>query len=246
VSAELPELERLLSDAAERHYARPAGRLRLPWVRAVLPAIGVLAAIGAAVVVLVHPGQVSDERAVVAGPARISDRLGAAFGVFARPERSRSALETELLSRRYLDRALDKRKPRTSWLLYGDSRGGVVAVVGTGRESSQEAVCLFVLHEHSSGGGCTTVTDLLARRDPYIAWGTQQGIGNILYALVRDDVASVEVKTAGGTTQEVPIANNLAYVASPRAICSLHSTNRDGTDSTFIVADPFGSRDDCR
>jgi hypothetical protein len=155
-------------------------------------------------------------------------------------------LETELLSRRYLDHSLDKRKPRSSWLLHGDSRGGVVAVVGTERESSQEAVCVFDIHEHASGGGCTTVTDLLARRDPYIAWGTQQGIGNILYALVRDDVASVEVKTADGTTQDLPIANNLAYVDSPRAICSLHWTNRDGTHGTFIVADPFGSRGDCR
>jgi hypothetical protein len=188
----------------------------------------------------------SDERAVSPAPARAAGPLDDAFGVFARPERSASALETRLLGRRFINDFLDKDKPKTSRLLYQEGDTGVVAVVGTAPDTSTPTVCLFDVHGASSGGGCVSVSDLLARRDPYVATGTQQGVGDIVWALVRDDVASVTVKTAGQAAHDVPVTNNLAFVDSPHAICSIRWTNRDGTTGTRTVSDPFGSRPDCR
>lgn len=126
----------------------------------------------------------------------------------------------------------------------GDS--GVVAVVGAAPHTSTPTVCLIEERNAAGGVGCISVRELLARRDLYISTGFRQGVGDIVYALVRDDVASVTVKTAGRPAYDVPITNNLAYVESPHAICSIRWTNRDGTTGTRTVSDPLGSRPDCK
>jgi hypothetical protein len=102
MSTELPELERLLSDAAQRRYGRRARSRRR--VRGWLVPAAVLALLCVAAVIVARQPSGSDERTV--GPRRAprAETLGEAYGVFAKPQsRSHPRLQLGIEPEHFLD-----------------------------------------------------------------------------------------------------------------------------------------------
>jgi hypothetical protein len=224
MSAELPQLERLIADAAERHYGGRR-RLRVPAPRLSLVA-GLVAAAAAVVLAIAIFPLSSDEQVAQPRPSDPAvDELAASYGVFA-GERTVSDLEQAALD----DHAdfLDLSKPVTTRLLRRFDDGGIVAVVGSTQTDPKTAVCLWIQRSESGGGSCGFVSELLATKDPSFTFGSIGRYTNEIMALVPDSITSVRIDLKGGTTEAVPIKSNLAYTTADEPICRVTWTTADG------------------
>lgn len=223
MSAELPQLERLIADAAERHYG---GRRRwhLPAPR--LSLVAGLAAAAAAVVlaIAIFPLR-SDEQTAPRPAGDAAAELAARYSVFAGAH-APSKLETAALD----DHAdvLDLGKPVTTRVLRRFSDGGIVAVVGTTRTRAETAVCLWMQRESSGSGTCALARQLLASRRPWFGFGSVGQYTNEVTALVPDDIKAVQIELKSGEIRDVQIENNLAYAAAREPICRADWTTADG------------------
>jgi len=221
MSAELPQLERLIADAAERHYGGRR-RLRVPSPRLSLVA-GLVAAAAVVLAIAILPLR-SDEQSA-SPPAAPTSELAAQYGVFA-GERAPTDLERTALD----DHAdfLDLSKPVTTRLLRRFDDGGIVAVVGTTKTDPKAAVCLWVQRSASGGGSCDFVSELLGTKEPSFTFGSIGRYTNEIIALVPDTIRSVRVDLKGGMRRRVPIENNLAYATTGEPICRVTWTSADG------------------
>jgi len=241
MSVELPRLEQLLADAAERHYGPRRARLHLPLVRVVIGLAAAAAAVALAIAVL--PLR-TDERAATP-PAVVPAPLTRAYHVFAGPQPRMSALERRVAAE-YGQRILDPSRPVSTRLLRRFSDGGVVAVAGTATGRHEPAVCLFEDRARESGGGCMDVDTLLGERKPWVEFRSFDNVGNTANVLVPDDVTSVRLVIDGGSSRELRIVDNFAYGASKRLICRVTWTTRDGhTGHQRDVPDSFGPKPSC-
>jgi hypothetical protein len=240
MSAELPGLERLLADAAERHYSRRRPRLWLPRPAVVAPLV-VAAAVVVALAIAVFPLG-SDEQA--ATPPRTSDDpaapLADRYSVFARPEEHRRTVGVDVLEshRDYLDMT----RGYSSWVLRETAEGQIVALAGTAR-NGDPTLCLWEADENGGTGACTGMAQLLSDRDPWVQTGFVAGTGYLFTALVPDDVTSLSIELKGGAAQEVPIENSLAEAITDRPVCQVSWTSSDGTGTSesgggFGAAEP--------
>jgi hypothetical protein len=220
MSAELPQLERLIADAAERHYGRRRLRVRAPRLSLVAGFAAAAAAIALAIVIL--PIR-SDERSA-SPPSDPAAELAPTFSVFA-SEPARSRLEAEAVQDQRL--VLDLRKPVSTRLLRQHDGQGVVVVIGTTTTKPGKAVCLWERTKRGGGSSCAEASTLVAGR-PWFVYG---GIGrtpNEIRALVPDDVITLQAELKNGKTREVPVAKNLAYVTTDQPICWVNWTTADG------------------
>jgi hypothetical protein len=220
MSAELPALERLLSDAAERHYGRRRFPLRTPRLRVVAGLAGAAAAVALAIAILPMS---SDERAAQprSDPAA---QLAGLYSVFAGTHTA-TPLETAALDDQ--GDILDLSKPVTTRLLRRFPHGGVVALVGTTKRS-EPAVCVSVQRKTTGGGGCSLVADLLEDDAPGFTFGSIGRYTNEISALVSDKITSVRIELKSGATRELPLDNNLAYASADEPICRVSWTTADG------------------
>lgn len=222
MSAELPELERLIADAAERHYGGRR-RLRLPAPRLSLVA-GLVAAAAAVVLVIAIFPLGSDERAATPAPENPASALAQQYGIFAHGQdvspRAYQIAEDQL-------HALDPKRPVVVRMLRSFPNGGIVAVAGTGPKG-ETAVCLSEMRKHSGGGACTDVSDLPADNSPWFVFGVPGSSDSNVTAFVPDDVASVRMELKSGATRNVPIDNNFAYAKAGETVCAVSWTTEDG------------------
>jgi hypothetical protein len=221
MSAELPQLERLIADAAERHYG---GRrwLHVPVPRLSLVA-GLVVATAAVVLAIAILPLRSDEQSAQP-PADLAAQLAKRYSVFAGTQ-TPTKLEDRALSE--LGTLVDRREPTTTRLLRRFATGGgVVGTVGT--SAGRPAVCVTVTRPTSGGSSCERLATAVSSRGPSFIWG---GIGrspNEVIALVPDDVTSVRIDVEGGATHELSLANNFAYRAGGQPICRVTWTFADG------------------
>ena len=221
MSAELPQLERLIADAAERHYGARR-RWRLPAPRLSLVAGLVAAAAAVLLAVVIFPLR-SDERPATP-PTNLAAELAQRYSVFAgTPAPSR--LETAAL--RDTQDAFDGRQPVTTRLLRRFPGGGFVVMAGTTKQG-EPALCVWEQERSGGAGGCQNLSDVPAAA-PWFAYG--DGIGpatDQIVALVPDVVTSFEMKLKDGSTEKVPVQRNLAYVRAGQPICRVTWTTADG------------------
>jgi len=219
MSAELPELERLIADAAERHYG---GRRRwLPTPRLSLVA-GVVAAAAAVVLAIAIFPLDSDERSAsprIDPTAKVAQR----YGIFARGQdvdpKAYEIAQDQMQS-------LDSGSPVAVRVLKRFDDGALVVVAGTSLQG-EPALCFSEERAQSGGGGCSNVSDL-PRSEPWFLYGVP-GVGdNTIAALVPDTVESLRVVLRSGATRNVPIENNLAYGTADETICAVGWTTEDG------------------
>ena len=222
MSAELPALERLLADAAQRHYgARRRWRMPLPRPALVL---GLVAAAGAVVLAIAILPVRSDEHAA-APPSNPAVRLADSYSVFAGTH-APTALETTALDD--YRQVLDLSKPVTTRLLRRFPDGGVVALVGTTKTTRRAGVCLWLQRKDGSGGSCSYVSDLLKQAPPSFSFGGFAREANEILGLVPDAVTSVRIDLKSGARRDVRIANNLAYALVDEPVCRVTWTTADG------------------
>jgi hypothetical protein len=222
MSAELPQLERLIADAAERHYA---GRrwLHVPVPRLSLVA-GLVVATAAVVLAIALLPLRSDEQSANP-PADPTGALAEHYGIFANGQDvgpREYALAADQL------RALDSSKPVAIRVLRSLPGGGIVAIAGTGPKG-QPAVCLSEQHKHVGGGGCKDVSDLVREQRPWFTFGVPGQIDTAVTALVPDEITSVRMELESGATRTVPIKNNLAYASAGETVCAVSWTKTDGS-----------------
>jgi hypothetical protein len=221
MSAELPQLERLIADAAERHYGARR-RWRLPAPRLSLVA-GLVAAAAAVVLAIAILPIRSDEQSA-SPPADPAKALAERYSVFAgAPAPTR--LEGKAVED--MQGTLDISKPVTTRQLRRFDGGGFVVLAGTAK-SGGSAVCFWEQETSGGSAGCQDLTDVPTAA-PWFGYGS--GIGpetDQIVALVPDAVTSFEMKLKDGTTEAVPIKNNLAYVRAGQPICRVTWTTADG------------------
>jgi hypothetical protein len=236
MSAELPGLERLLADAAERHYGRRRPRLWLPRPAVVAPLA--VAALVVALAIAVFPLG-SDEQA--ATPPRTDDPaapLADSYGVFADQENRESVAVVVLEA--YKD-VFDSAHPVSTWPLRTTGTSSVVALAGTGRDG-EPTLCLWRGNKQGDSVGCTHIGELVSSSDPWAQIGFQPGIGHTFTALVPDDVTLVRIELKGGASRDLEIANNLAYATSDQPICGYRWKTSDG-DAGAVGGGTFGGID---
>ena len=221
MSAELPELERLIADAAERHYGGRR-RLRLPAPRLSLVA-GLVAAAAAAVLAIAIFPLGSDERAATPGTENPAAAAAEVYGIFAHGQdvgpRAYEIAEDQL-------QVLDPKRPVAVRMLRTFEGGGMVAVAGTGPDG-KPAVCFSEQRGHAGGGGCSDVDDL-PRNAPWFLYGVPGAGDNTIAALVPDRIESMRMELTSGATRNVPIEKNLAYGKAGETICAVNWTTEDG------------------
>jgi hypothetical protein len=219
MSVELPALEQLLADAAQRHYGGRRSRLRWPRPALVTGLVAAAAAVALAIAVL--PIRLHDNSGSPAGDP--VDRL---YSVFARPEPHRSALERRVIAGQSL---VEPGSPIKSRLLRRfDDGGGIVALVGKSLDMRGRTLCLYVEHKTTGGGGCADLSRLLAKRRPWFTFGTFGRTQKEVVALVPDDIRSVRIKLKSGATRDIRIESNLAYVVAGERVCRVEWTAIDG------------------
>jgi hypothetical protein len=220
MSVELPRLEQLLADAAERHYGPRRARVRLPRLRV---AIGVAVAAAAVVLAVVFLPLPTDERA--AGPRRDpADAVADHFSVFAHGQAPNAAAMAIADNQR---RALDPRKSVEARLLKRFPGGGIVALAGASRQG-EPSVCLTEMHRGGGGGGCITLANLLRERGPWFTFGVPGQTDDAVTALVPDNIAAMRMRLKSGATRPVPVTDNLAYARAGETVCEVTWTTADG------------------
>jgi hypothetical protein len=221
MSAELPQLERLIADAAERHYGARR-RWRLPAPRLSMVAGLVAAAAAVVLAVVIFPLR-SDERPA-SPPAAPTEALAQRYSVFAGAH-TPSRLETKAVQD--MQGTLDASKPVTTRQLRRFDGGGFVVVAGTAK-SGDAAVCFWEQETSGGSAGCQDLADVPVAA-PWFGYGG--GIGpetDQIVALVPDAVTAFDMELKDGTTEAVPIKNNLAYVRAGQPICRVTWTTADG------------------
>jgi hypothetical protein len=220
MSAELPELERLIADAAERHYG---GRRRwLPTPRLSLVAGVVVAAAAVVLAIAIFPLD-SDEQAASPAIDNPAAELGKRYAIFARGQdvgaRAYAVAEDQL-------RSLAPQTPVAVRMLRSSPSGDMVAVAGTGPEG-KPALCFAEQTSHSGGGGCIDVADLPSD-EPWFVYGVPGARESVVTAIVPDAVQSVRMELESGATRNVPIENNLAYAKAGKTVCAVSWTTDEG------------------
>jgi len=220
MSAELPQLEQLITDAAERHYGGRRRR-RLPSPRLSLVA-GVIAAAAAVVLAIAILPLDSDEQS--ASPRTDpTTAVGQRYGIFARGQdvdpKAYEIAHDQMQS-------LDSGKPVAVRVLKRFDDGAMVVVAGTSLQG-HPALCFSEERAQSGGGGCSDVADL-PRDDPWFPYGVPGVDDTTVTALVPDNVESLRLVLRNGTTRNVPIENNLAYGTADETICAVGWTTKDG------------------
>jgi hypothetical protein len=221
MSAELPQLERLIADAAERHYgARRRWRLRAPRLSLVAGFVAAAAAIALAIAIL--PIR-SDEQSA-SPPTNLESLLAQRFSVF-KGTPAPTRLEGQAVED--MQGTLDTSKPVTTRLLRRFPGGGFVVLAGAG-PNGKAAVCFWEQETSGGSGGCGDYDDVPVAA-PWFGYGS--GIGpetDQIVALVPDVVTSFEMELKDGSTEEVPVEKNLAYVRAGQPICRVTWTTADG------------------
>jgi hypothetical protein len=220
MSAELPQLEQLIADAAERHYGSRR-RWRLPSPRLSLVA-GVVAAAAAVVLAIAIFPLGSDERSAAGSRTHPTTEVAQRYGIFARGQdpgpRAFETAEDQL-------RSLDPKQPVAVRTLRRFDDGAIVVVAGTS-PAGEPALCFAEERAQSGGGGCSNVADL-PRNEPWFPYGVPGVDDNTITAVVPDSVESVRIVLRNGTTRNVPIENNLAYETADQTICAVGWTTED-------------------
>lgn len=229
MTGELPELERLLMDAAERRYGttRSGFRARIRPLTPTWRLVASLAALATFAIVLASTFSLTrddegsgGDRGSVPG----ANRLATAYGVFAETEASLEGFDP---SDPVMGTPIDSAKALTSKTLYERDGVRIYATVGVSRASGRDIICLARRSTDTESGSCANVDDLLAKTEPHFGFGMDVG-EQFAWALVRDDMSSVRAVFDDGTSEDVPIADNVAYVQAPRTICRLTWLNRNG------------------
>ncbi|HEX5619462.1 MAG TPA: hypothetical protein VFX51_13645 [Solirubrobacteraceae bacterium] len=221
MSAELPQLERLIADAAERHYGGRR-RFRVPAPRLSLVA-GLVAAAAAVVLAIAILPLDSDEQSA-APPGNPAKALAGRYSVFA-GEHTPSRLESQAVQD--MDGSLDTRQPVATRLLRRFHDGGFVVVAGT-TKGGAEALCVWEQETSGGSAGCQDLADVPTTA-PWFAYGN--GIGpdtDQIVALVPDAVVYMKMTLKDGSSRIVPVRNNLAYIHAGLPICSVTWTFADG------------------
>jgi hypothetical protein len=217
MSAELPELERLIADAAERHYsARRPWRLPAPRLSLVAGLVAAAAAVVLAIVIL--PLRSDEQSASPPGVANPAAPLAKRYAIFARGQQDVGARAFAIAEDQL--RALAPQTPVAVRMLRSFDDGGIVAAAGTSRIGGEPAVCLSEQHTHTGGGGCIDVADLPAD-EPWFTFGVPGHSDTTVTALVPDAVTAMSMELASGATRNVPIENNLAYARAGETVCSV-------------------------
>jgi hypothetical protein len=220
MSAELPQLERLLADAAERHYRRR--RVRMPRPR--LSVVAGLAAAAAAVVLAIAIFPLRSDEQSARPAADPPAALAAQYSVFAR-EHAPGALEAAAIDDHR--NVFNLSEPVSTRLLRRFRGGGVVALVGTTKVKPAPAVCLWEQDKDLGGGSCQHLSDVLRER-PWFAYGRIGRSPNEIRALVPDAVTELRMELKDGSVRDVPVENNLAYTTAGQPICRVTWTTADG------------------
>jgi len=219
MSAELPQLERLIADAAERHYG---ARRRVPTPRLSLVAGLVAAAAAVVLAIAIFPLR-SDEQpaAPPTDPAKGLAKRYSVFGGSPKPSRLEATAVQDMQG------TLDTQKPVTTRLLRRFHDGGFVVLAGTTKHGTA-ALCVW--EQKSSGGsaGCQDLSDVPVA-DPWFAYG--DGVGpntDQIVALVPDAVVYMKMELKDGSSRIVGIHRNLAYIEAGSPICRVVWTFADG------------------
>jgi hypothetical protein len=215
----LPQLERLIADAAERHYG---GRRRLPAPR--LPLVAGLVAAAAAVVLAIAILPLDSDERSAAPPTDPTRALAERYSVFAG---SHAPTRLEATAVPEMQGTLDIRRPVTTRLLRRFPGGGFVVIAGTAKDG-KAALCIW---EQRRSGGSASCQDLADVPDAAPWFGYGSGIGpepDQIVALVPEAVMSFDMELKDGTTKAVPVEKNLAYVRAGQPICSVTWTTADG------------------
>ena len=218
MSAELPQLERLIADAAERHYGGRR-RWRLPSPRLSLVA-GLVAAAAAVVLAIAIFPLDSDEQSA-SPPTDPAKLLGERYSAFA-GSHTPSRLESKAL-RDKQDDVLDARKPATTRQLRRFPGGGLVVVAGTTKWGAA-TICFWEQDKSGGRSGCQNLSDLPAAAPGFVFGPFDDDV----IALVPDVVTSVRMQLRDGTTRPVPVKDNLAYLYAGQRVCRISWTTASG------------------
>ena len=270
MSAELPELERLLVDAAERR-CRDMRRARTWWPLRGVRVAGAVAVMGLlAVVVLAAAPRENDERAVDGGSSQPAgdERLASAYRAFGRPAAPLQEVDPDGVALEVVESTPPRRRPGAApgeplpagegtarpmldlgrpvreRTLYERDGIRVAAWTGAARRAGGELTCFPHWFDGVLGsGGCFTVEKLLAEREPFFLLGDYTPrTGERLTALVRDDIVGVTARLDNGRSKPFSIVGNIAYVRSREITCALRWTARDGAHGTVPLDIPGGCR----
>jgi hypothetical protein len=218
MSAELPQLERLIADAAERHYGGRRRR-RMPAPRLSLVA-GLVAAAAVVVLAIAILPLRSDEQAA-RPPVDPATVLAERYSVFA-GSHTPSRLEAAALSDKQ-DDVLDARKPATTRQLRRLPGGGFVVVAGTTKWGAA-TICFWERDTSGGRSGCQNLSDLPATAPGFVFGAFDDDV----IALVPDVVTSVRMQLRDGTTRPVPVKDNLAYLHAGQRVCRISWTTAGG------------------
>lgn len=214
----LPELERLLDEAAARHYRR-----RPPWAVRWAIAAGAVAFV---VLLVASVGRrtngESDERPATAHPvAGAEDRLGNAYAILSK---TGPAPDPALWREFHLGITFKSRTSSIWRLVSRDDSRRILVATGINEVARKRLVCVHMQSRGGTGGAiCEPATKLLASERP---WVLPIGTGPIV--LVQSDITRIWLRLADGTERVLTPRNNVAIGAGYNA-CFIRWVRADGS-----------------